>query len=103
MGLGQPGPKGWAPAVTESEGSGLRTPAALERRDGEKWVRLRVYGSGDLALEALDDAVGRGEGTADHYRIVELGRARWKTIVGIAVAAAMIVLVITLWILLARS
>jgi hypothetical protein len=41
----------------------------------------------DAALEALDAAVGHGEGSADHYQIVEVGRARWKTYVGVAIAA----------------
>jgi hypothetical protein len=44
----------------------------------------------DAALEALDAAVGRGEGSADHYRIVEVGRARWKTLLGVAIAAIVI-------------
>ena len=103
MSPGDAGPKIWAPAITEQEGSSRRARVALERRDGDRWIRLLVYGSGDLAMEALDDAVGRGDGTADHYRIVELGPARWKTIAGVVVALVMLGVVVTLWILLARS
>jgi hypothetical protein len=85
---GEPGI--WAPAITEDEGSSRRAEHALERREGDRWIRVQTFGSMDAALEALDAAVGRGEGTADHYRIVELGRARWKTLLGVAVAAIVI-------------
>ena len=82
---GEPGI--WAPAITEDEGSARGAQHSLEKREGDRWVSVQTFGSMDAALEALDAAVGRGEGTADHYRIVELGRARWKTYLGIAIAA----------------
>jgi hypothetical protein len=82
---GEPGI--WAPAITEDEGSARGAQHWLERREGDRWVRVQKFGSMDAALEALDAAVGRGEGASDHYRIVEVGRARWKTYLGIAIAA----------------
>jgi hypothetical protein len=85
---GEPGI--WAPAVTEAEGSARGAEHALERRDGDRWVSVQTFGSMDAALEALDAAVGRGEGSADHYRIVELGHARWKTLLGVGIAAIVI-------------
>jgi hypothetical protein len=82
---GEPGI--WAPAVTEAEGSARGAEHSLDRREGDRWIRVQTFGSMDAALEALDAAVGRGEGTADHFRIVEIGRARWETYVGVAIAA----------------
>ena len=94
-------PRIWAPAVTEKEGSAVRGEVALERRAGDEWVRIQVFGSPDDALSALDDAVGRGEGTADHYRIVELGRSRVKVAIGVAAVVLLVGLVVFSWIWLA--
>jgi hypothetical protein len=44
----------------------------LLRRQGEGWVQIGLFGSASLAGEAVDQAVGRGEGKSTDYRVEEI-------------------------------
>lgn len=44
----------------------------LLRRQGEDWVQIGLYGSASLAGQAVDQAVGRGEGEPTDFRIEEV-------------------------------
>ena len=64
----------------------------LMRRQGEGWVQQGTYGSAEDAGEAADQAVGRGEGHADDYRVEEdrAGEPTWKRVLRRAAFAALI-------------
>ena len=68
---------------------------AVERREGGSWVRVGVFGSPAEAAEAIDEDVGRGEGTLQDYEIEVIpqgwfARHRWapRALVALAVVAA---------------
>lgn len=80
----------------------------LMRKAGEEWFPVGTYGSFDDAGEAIDQAVGRGEGAATDYRIDELrvSQPTWKKILRRVALAALVILcvatvVFLIWVFLA--
>jgi len=83
--------------------SGRRWGASMEyrvlRRQGEGWVQLGLYGSVSLAGEAVDQAVGRGEGAPTDFRVEEIrvpDSATFKWVKRLLATALLLVAAITL-------
>ena len=82
--------------------SGRRWGATMEyrvlRRQGDGWVQIGLFGSADLAGEAVDQAVGRGEGVTTDYRVEEItlpDSVTFKWVKRILVGALIVIAVIT--------
>jgi len=83
--------------------SGRRWGATMEyrllRKQGEGWVQIGLYGSAGLAGEAVDQAVGRGEGVSTDYRIEEIrlpDSATFKWVKRLSAVALLLVAAIVL-------
>lgn len=83
--------------------SGRRWGVTMEyrvlRRQGEGWVQIGLYGSAKLAGEAVDQAVGRGEGVSTDYRVEEIpvpDSATFKWVKRLLATALVLIAVITL-------